>query len=79
MKLDRDMYETAGALTLFWRQCEERFYPLWEQLIGLLRKDLPKSIKVIRFELNNFFSKGLVQRVLAMPLKKMEICCSCIF
>ena len=31
---------------------------------------------MVRFYLNGKFSKDLMQKVLALPLKKMEICCS---
>jgi hypothetical protein len=79
VKLDEDMYDTTGALTFFKPLGNSRVYDLWEHFELVLRKGLPKSIKVIRFDLNNYFSKGLVQRVLALALKKMEICCSCNF
>ena len=57
MKLDKDMYDTASALTLFRFLKNLRVYEMWEHLEEVLRKDLPKSIKVVRFDLDGTHSK----------------------
>jgi hypothetical protein len=57
VKLDKDMYDTASALTLFRFLKNLRVYEMWEHLEEVLRKDLPKSIKVVRFDLDGTHSK----------------------
>lgn len=57
MKLDKDMYDTAGSLTLFQFLKNLRVCEMWEHLEEVLRKDLPNSIKVVRFDLDGTHSK----------------------
>lgn len=52
INFNKDMYDTTSALTLFKCLKNERVYDLWEDLEGMLSKDFPKSIKVVRFDLS---------------------------